>query len=308
MNYALIRDGAVARYPYDLANLRRDNPEADFADDYDLGDDGDYGVVPVAEAPQPELSEGQTLDEDLPVLIDGVWTRNWIVHDWLEIGPDGLFARLHDDGSITYPYTARDVRRDFGIAARAGTIRQMDGEWGVVAVEPVDMPQVGPGQLAANLPDADGIEEYAPGLWRQVWTVRERSAEELADAKVAARAAVSAKLAEQFAGGFTPSAGALAGKTLQTRDIEDRTNWLTSQAAYSAAVAAGQGAVEGAVFRTADNETVTTSYADGLAVLLAMAAWGKALMGHSWALKDQIAAAATFADLETIDIETGWQA
>ena len=120
--------------------------------------------------------------------------------------------------------------------------------------------------------------------------------------------AINAKLNEVLTGGYTVQSGAMAGKVLQTRNVEDRTNWLVSQASYSAAVAAGQGAVEGAKFRTADNVSFVVSYADGLAVLLAMAAWGAACMDHSWALKDAIAAAEDAASLAMIDIEQGWPA
>lgn len=124
--------------------------------------------------------------------------------------------------------------------------------------------------------------------------------------KLAKRAELAAKVQALFLGGFTPSSGPLAGKTLQVRDVEDRTNWLASQAAYSSAVAAGNGAVAGASFRTAANETVECTYLEGLVTLLAMAAWGKAVMGNSWAIKDAIAAAADEEVLNAIDIEAGW--
>ena len=134
------------------------------------------------------------------------------------------------------------------------------------------------------------------------WTVSDMA---LSERKAALRDAVNDKLDALLTGGYTVQSGAMAGKVLQTR-LEDRTNWLVSQASYSAAVAAGQGAVEGARFRTADNATYTLTFADGLAVLLAMAAWGAACMDRSWALKDAIVAAEDQAALDLIDIEAGW--
>jgi hypothetical protein len=114
-------------------------------------------------------------------------------------------------------------------------------------------------------------------------------------------------LNEHFQLGFSPQEGPLFGHTLQCRDTEDRTNWLTSQTSYMAAVQMGYGAAPGASFRTMNNETITISFADGLAVLTnGMAVWGKNLMAHSWALKDQIDAASSFEELDAIDIETGW--
>lgn len=131
-----------------------------------------------------------------------------------------------------------------------------------------------------------------------------------AERKQAALDAVLARRDALLAGGFTVPAEVsadLGGRVLQTRNIDDRTAWLTSQAAYSAAVVAGQGAVANAIFRPEDNITTTVSYAEGLNVLLAMAAWGASIYAHSWDLKDAIDAADHVA-FEAIDIENGWPA
>lgn len=122
------------------------------------------------------------------------------------------------------------------------------------------------------------------------------------------RAAVYAKLDSLLTGGYTVESGTMTGKVLQTRDLEDRTNWLISQASYSAAIAGGMGAVEGAEFRTSDNANFVVTFSEGHSVLLAMAAWGAACMRRSWALKDAIAAAEDDEALDAIDIESGWPA
>lgn len=129
----------------------------------------------------------------------------------------------------------------------------------------------------------------------------------LEERKAAMILAINDKRDALFLAGFTVSGTGtdLDGETLQTRDESDKINWLTSQAAYSAAVAQGAGAVSGATFRTTSNATVTLTYLQGLTVLLSMAAWGKDIMGNSWALKDSV----TAADDETIDeidLEAGW--
>lgn len=131
-------------------------------------------------------------------------------------------------------------------------------------------------------------------------------ADVLANRKAARRVEVSAKVVETFNGGFVVPAGPMQGAVLQVRDNEDRTNWLTSQASYSTAVAMGHGDVVNASFRCADNTTHIVSYREGLQTLLAMAAWGAAVMARSWELKDAIAAAADLAELDAIDIGTGW--
>jgi hypothetical protein len=125
-------------------------------------------------------------------------------------------------------------------------------------------------------------------------------------------AQVDAKLFSEFQLGFTVpdgiGAGPLAGHTLQTRGIEDRTNWLTSQAAYSAQVAGGNGALPGATFRDTGNTTVTATFAEGHMALLGMAAWGSNIFKRSWALKDALLAATTWSELDTIiaDLDNGW--
>lgn len=128
----------------------------------------------------------------------------------------------------------------------------------------------------------------------------------LEQAKEAKRSAIERKRDEVMSAGFTPSTGPVAGKTLQTRGDDDKINWLTSQAAYQAAVAGGAGDVADATFRTADNETVVATYAEGLETLLGMAAWGKAIWGNSWALKDAVSGASDMTELSAIDIEEGW--
>lgn len=219
-----------------------------------------------------------------------------------------ILLRKLPGGGIQYPYTEFDLRRDFGKRHLVlETVSAEDLE--VLDVWPVEeqpAPAVTIGRVAENLAGAAGVDEYQPGQWRMVWTERACTAEELEAAKADKQAAISARRDEVMAAGFVPATGPVAGHRLQTRNLDDRTNWLTSQAAYSAAIAGGHGDVVGAEFRTVDNQTIPATYAEGLATLLAMAAWGKTIMGHSWNLKDAVAAAETFADLDAIDIEAGW--
>lgn len=93
---------------------------------------------------------------------------------------------------------------------------------------------------------------------------------------------------------------------LQTRNDTDRTNWLTSQAAYQAQVGAGQGAVVGAHFRTAENNTVSRTFLEGYQLILQMAAWGANLYGVSWAKQDAVRAATTDAELDAVSLTDGW--
>jgi hypothetical protein len=158
-------------------------------------------------------------------------------------------------------------------------------------------------QWSLNGNTYDGLEWIGPG---DKPTEQELAGLDFDIAKKTKRDEVGATLQTLLAGGYTVESGAMAGKVLQTRNIEDRANWLVSQASYSTAVAAGHGAVEGAQFRTADNQSSTVTFSEGLGILLAMAAWGAACMNRSWTLKDEIEAAQDQTELDAIDINEGW--
>lgn len=123
-----------------------------------------------------------------------------------------------------------------------------------------------------------------------------------------AKAAIEARAAAAFNVGFTPATGPLAGHVLQCRDNEDRTNWLASSVAYSAAIGAGMGDQPGANFRTAANETVVCTFSEGFNALIALQQWGASIMARAWALKDACAAAADITALDAVlaGIDDGW--
>lgn len=137
------------------------------------------------------------------------------------------------------------------------------------------------------------------GVPTRIYLTEPVPADEIATALLRTIEALSAAA---FARGFAPAHPSFTGERLQVRDSDDRTNWLTSQASYAAAVQAGYGDVIDASFRTAGNRTVTVSYADGLAVLLGMAAWGRTIMARAWTLKDAVT------NGDPVDIDEGWPA
>lgn len=219
-----------------------------------------------------------------------------------------VYAKIVDGAVAEYPLTKKQVLQAFyPNAVGPAVFENHAAANGYYPVADQPRPQTTHVQNA---------ELQAPtlvnGAWVRTWTVTDASQGEINERFAALKAdkltAVNARRDACFVAGFAVSGTdtALDGEVLQTRGIEDRTNWLTSQAAYAAAVAGGHGAVEGATFRTDSNQTITVTYATGLNVLLAMAAWGKSVMGRSWTLKDEAAAATTKAELDAINIETGW--
>jgi hypothetical protein len=179
----------------------------------------------------------------------------------------------------------------------APTLSPNKGVWLPVVV--AEAPSFNPATQVLD-PAADAVGEG------EVTRAQAARSKTLAELKAEKLAAAEAGFAARFAGGYTPSTGTLAGQTLQVRNMEDRTNWLTSQAAYTAAVAGGAGEVAGATFRSQSNENFTLTFAEGLGVLLDMAAWGQAGYQNLWALKDAITAADTVNAILAVDVTEGW--
>lgn len=127
--------------------------------------------------------------------------------------------------------------------------------------------------------------------------------EQLRDAK---RLAAITEHAARFGAGFVVPTGPLAGRLLQTATPANISDWSLSWTKYHLLVAAGQGSVQSALFRDADNVSTEITYADGAAVLDAMLAWGEAMRRHLWGLKDAIDAAESAMDLDAIDLAAPW--
>ena len=95
-------------------------------------------------------------------------------------------------------------------------------------------------------------------------------------------------------------------QTLQLRTAEDKANWLTLKGAADEAVAAGLGAELATLpIRCTSNAMRQVTWASVAQIMIALRAWGAAMMGRYWSLKDAIANAAD-EDLGSIDIEAGW--
>jgi hypothetical protein len=80
--HALIRNGAVEKYPYSLGNLRRDNPTTSFPKRPPDNRLEDWGVFAVLRVDPPNFDPlTQDLRELDPELVDGSWKQVWAVQD-----------------------------------------------------------------------------------------------------------------------------------------------------------------------------------------------------------------------------------
>lgn len=82
MQYALVQNGLLVKYPYSITRLRRDNPNTSFPKKPTEATLASWGVYPVTNVDSPAFSHAtQNLTEGDPVLVDGQWKQTWIVAD-----------------------------------------------------------------------------------------------------------------------------------------------------------------------------------------------------------------------------------
>lgn len=150
---------------------------------------------------------------------------------------------------------------------------------------------------AWTLTDVDGAPHWTP-------TTEDIPLETM---KVRRATDVTARRDQIIAGGVTIDFGGEVGpKVLQTATEYDRSNWLTILAAAQAFAAMGQGEEPMNPIRTLDNTMVPVTVNEAITHMLTMQSKLGQVWLHAATLKDAIAAAEDQAELDAIDIETGW--
>lgn len=81
--FALIKDGAVDQYPYNIYQLKMAHPNVSFPADPSDETLQAFGMFRVFFATQPTVSDTQVLEEDPPVFSteNSRWTQVWRVRD-----------------------------------------------------------------------------------------------------------------------------------------------------------------------------------------------------------------------------------
>ena len=74
-----ITNGTVDTYPYNVGQLRRDNPNTSFPKQIPSEMLESYGILPVTFADMPSINgrTQKTEQEATPSLVDGAWTIGW---------------------------------------------------------------------------------------------------------------------------------------------------------------------------------------------------------------------------------------
>ena len=73
--YALIKNGAVDKYPYTFAQLRKDNPNVSYPKGYDITQEDD--VVLVQDTSKPDYDLTKNIVEGTPQEFAGIWLQIW---------------------------------------------------------------------------------------------------------------------------------------------------------------------------------------------------------------------------------------
>jgi hypothetical protein len=95
--YALIKDNAIAQYPYTIGNLRRDNPSTSFPKHPTDETLADWDMHPVTKTDRPTYEHTKNISEGAPVLVGGVWTQVWNVADATS---DEIATRIEQASSL----------------------------------------------------------------------------------------------------------------------------------------------------------------------------------------------------------------
>lgn len=79
--YALIQNGAVSKYPYSVADLKRENPNTSFPQSLTNSDLEAFGVFVVYNTTMPQVTALQVAEEKTPVFNNNRWEQQWSVRN-----------------------------------------------------------------------------------------------------------------------------------------------------------------------------------------------------------------------------------
>lgn len=79
--HALVKDGVIAKYPYTIGMLRKDNPNTSFPKRPTDELLAEWDMQLVAKVDRPNVDHMKNVNEGTPVVINGTWTQVWEVAD-----------------------------------------------------------------------------------------------------------------------------------------------------------------------------------------------------------------------------------
>lgn len=131
--YAKIANNQVVKYPYNNADIRKDNPNVSFPEPISDATLAEYGVVKVADSSAPTFdNKTHRAVEQSPVLENGVWKKSWAV------------VQLSDEVAAANVRAERDKRiaeTDWLVIKNLELNQNVPGKWEVYRQDLRDIPQ-----------------------------------------------------------------------------------------------------------------------------------------------------------------------
>jgi hypothetical protein len=129
--FVKITNGAVAKFPYNIGELRRENPQTSFPQTIPDATLASYGVYRVTETTPPIIDSNSQRVTQSVQNVDGVWTQQWQVQDLPE---DEASAnnRAHRDRLLkaTDHYGLSDVTMSADMATYRQALRDVPQQEG----------------------------------------------------------------------------------------------------------------------------------------------------------------------------------
>lgn len=101
--HALIVNGAVVKYPYNIGMLRKDNPNTSFPKRPSDELLAEWGLQVVSKIDRPSADHTKNVSEGTPVAVNGIWTQVWEISD----ATDGEIADRNEQAAV-YVRSQRD--------------------------------------------------------------------------------------------------------------------------------------------------------------------------------------------------------
>ena len=79
--YIKLNNNQIEKYPYSIAELKKDNPQTSFPENVNNELLSEWNVYPVTLISQPTITYKQNVVEGTPELNNGEWQQVWIVTD-----------------------------------------------------------------------------------------------------------------------------------------------------------------------------------------------------------------------------------
>lgn len=94
--FVKVASGAPLKFPYTFSDLKADNPQTSFPQDFEAIQLEDYGVYPVVDAEIPVYDKNTHRAERSVSEVDGQWKASWTVEPLLQGDAESNVRAIRD--------------------------------------------------------------------------------------------------------------------------------------------------------------------------------------------------------------------